>query len=172
MNRLAVVLILALAPAGWANAQPKPPAGSFRVKWDGKYIPGIVSVSSLRRKTEVVEHRSGGDASLARRSPGKSGYMPIILKRTRSADVEFERWANKVWSLGAGLGAEVSLKDFRKDILIELRDDKGKVVTVFRVYRCWPSEYEAMADVNLENPSGTESLVLEYEGFERDASVR
>ena len=99
-----------------AQGEPANPPGTakdakihFIVKWDGKIIPGITKISGLRRKTEIVETRGGGDPSLARRSPGKTEYQPIVLKRPRTHDKEFERWANKVWSLGSGLGSEVSL---------------------------------------------------------------
>jgi len=144
----------------------------FRVKWEGEIIPGISQVSALRRKTEVLEHRGGGDPSLMRRSPGKTEYTPIILKRPRSKDKEFERWANKVWSLGAGLGSEVSLRDYRKDVLVELSDDRGRVLMAFKVFRCWPSEYVAMSDLNLEDRSlATETLVLQHEGWERDDTI-
>lgn len=156
--------------------QPATPGGSkiqFVVKWDGKVIPGITQVSGLRRKTEVVKHGGGGEPSLLRRSPGKTEYQPIILKRPRIHDQEFERWANKVWSLGSGLGTEVSLKDFRKDIRIELRDDGGRVLLAFRVYRCWPSEYEALSDLDTDaDTTAIEILVLEHEGWEREYEVR
>ncbi len=33
----------------------------FRVKWDGKYVAGVSKVSALKRSTEVIEHREGGD---------------------------------------------------------------------------------------------------------------
>ena len=92
----------------------------FRVKWDGRYVAGVCKMSSLRRVTEVVIHREGGDPSTARKSPGQTSYEPIVLMRGRTHDMEFEKWANKVWNYGSGLGAEVSLKDFRKDIIIEL----------------------------------------------------
>jgi phage tail-like protein len=87
----------------------------FRVKWDGRYVAGASKISALKRTTEVVEHREGGDASASRKSPGLTHYEPITLERGVTHDTEFEQWANKVWSLGAGLGAEVSLKDFRKN---------------------------------------------------------
>ena len=32
----------------------------FRIKWDGRYVAGISSMSALSRYTEVVEHRDGG----------------------------------------------------------------------------------------------------------------
>jgi len=127
----------------------------------------------LRRRTEIVEYRTGGDPSLNRRSPGKTEYQPIVLERPRSNDREFERWANKVWSLGSGLGSEVSLKDYRKDILIELRDGAGRVLTAFKVYRCWPSDYVGLSDLDAEDKSlAMEILVLEHEGWERDYEIR
>src|SRR5262245_17872813 len=84
--------------------------GSFRVMWDGKPIPGIVSISGLRWKTEPVVHRRGGDSNAVRVSPGRTRQEPLVLKRVRTADTEFERWANKVFAYQANLGAEVSLK--------------------------------------------------------------
>ena len=86
----------------------------FRVKWDGKYVAGVHKVGALKRTTEVVEHREGGDPSTGRKSPGRTKFEAITLERGVTHDKEFELWANKVWNFGAGLGAEVSLKDFRK----------------------------------------------------------
>src|ERR687898_1123651 len=37
----------------------------FRVKWDGRYVAGVSRVTPLRRRTQVVTHREGGDASAA-----------------------------------------------------------------------------------------------------------
>src|SRR5262244_1984009 len=91
----------------------------FRVKWDGRYVAGVCKVSALKRTTEVVKHREGGDPSTSRKSPGRTEFDPITLERGVTHDTEFERWASKVWDVGAGLGAEVSLKDFRKDLIIE-----------------------------------------------------
>ena len=144
----------------------------FRIKWDGKVIPGITKVSGLKRVTDVILNRSGGDANLQRRSPGLTQYEPITIQRPRSADREFERWANKVWNFGAGLGSEVSLKDFRKDIRIELITTTGEILLAFQVYRCWPSEYRALSDLDIDSDSlATESLILQHEGWERDYSV-
>src|SRR5206468_8783697 len=79
----------------------------FRVKWDGRYVAGVSKVGTLKRTTEVVKHREGGDPSSSRKSPGRTEYDAINLERGVTHDVEFETWANKVWHLGAGLGAEV-----------------------------------------------------------------
>src|SRR5262245_27744269 len=100
----------------------------FRVKWDGRYVAGVSKVSGLRRTTEVIHHREGGDPSTTRKSPGLTEFASITLERGVTHDPEFENWANKVWSLGAPLGGEVSLKDFRKDIVLELYNEAGQVV--------------------------------------------
>jgi phage tail-like protein len=144
----------------------------FRVKWDGRYIPGICQCSGLSRRTEVVTHREGGDPSAVHKSPGQTLYEPIVLVRGRTHDDSFEKWANKVWTFGGGLGSEVSLADFRKDILIELYNEAGQLVMAFKVYRCWPSEYVALGDLDANDTCvAYESITLEHEGWERDTSV-
>ncbi len=107
------------------NAQRFDPYKNFKfqVKWDGKYVAGVSKVSGLKRTTEVVKHREGGDPSSSRKSPGRTEYEAITLERGVTHDTEFEKWANKVWNYGAGLGKEVSLKDFRKDIIIEVYNE-------------------------------------------------
>src|SRR6195256_5831135 len=120
----------------------------FRVKWDGKYVAGVSKVSAFKRTTEVVEHREGGDPSAIRKSPGRNKFEPITLDRGVTHDPEFENWANKVWSLGAGLGSEVSLKDFRKDIVVELYNEAGQLVLAYKIYRCWVSEYEILPNLD------------------------
>src|SRR6266508_2094745 len=87
----------------------------FRVKWDGRYVAGASKVSSLKRTTEVVKHRDGGDESTSRKSPGRTEYDAITLERGVTHDVEFEQWANKVWDINTNV--EVSLQSVRKDII-------------------------------------------------------
>jgi len=144
----------------------------FRVKWDGKYVAGISKVSALKRTTEVVKHRAGGDPSSTRKSPGRTEYEAITLERGVTHDKEFETWANKVWNHGAGLGVEVSLKDFRKDLIIELYNEAGQLVIAYKVYRAWCSEFSAQADLDANaNATLIQSLKLENEGWERDQEV-
>ncbi len=144
----------------------------FRVKWDGRYVAGVSKVSALRRTTEVIEHREGGDPSTTRKSPGQTKYEAITLERGVTHDPEFEQWANKVWNHGAGLGAEVSLKDFRKDIIIELYNEAGQLVIAYKVYRCWVSEYQALPELDANgNAVAIQTLKLENEGWERDYEV-
>ncbi len=144
----------------------------FRVKWDGRYVAGISKVGMLKRATEVVKHREGGDPSSSRKSPGRTEYDPISLERGVTHDKEFEQWANKVWNFGSGLGAEVSLKDFRKDIIIEVYNEAGQLAIAYRVFRCWVSEYQSLPDLDANaNAVAIQSIKLEHEGWERDFDV-
>lgn len=144
----------------------------FRAKWDNRYVLGVSKVSALTRTTEVVEHREGGDPSTVRKSPGQSKYEPITLERGVTHDEEFEKWANKVWQLGAGLGAEVSLKDFRKEIILEFYNEAGQLAIAYKIYRCWVSEYQALPELDASaNAVAIQHLKLEHEGWERDTEV-
>lgn len=144
----------------------------FRIKWDGKYVAGISKCGALQRTTEVVKHREGGDASSSRKSPGKTEFNAISMERGVTHDTEFEKWANKVWNFGAGLGSEVSLKDFRKDLLIEIYNEAGQLAITYKVFRCWVSEFQATADLDANaNAVLIQSLKIENEGWERDLAV-
>ena len=144
----------------------------FRVKWDGRYVAGISKVTGMKKTTEVVKHREGGDPSSSRKSPGRTEFEAISLDRGVTHDTEFEKWANKVWNFGAGLGAEVSLKDFRKDIIIDLYNEAGQLAISYKVYRCWVSEYLALPDLDANaNAVAIQHIKLEYEGWERDYDV-
>ena len=144
----------------------------YRVKWDGRYVAGICKCGALKRTTEVVKHREGGDPSSSRKSPGRTEYEAITLERGVTHDREFEKWANKVWNFGSGLGAEVSLKDFRKDIIIEVYNEAGQVALAYRVFRCWVSEFQAQAELDANaNAVLIQTLKLENEGWERDLAV-
>jgi phage tail-like protein len=142
----------------------------FHVKWDGKVVAGVSKVSSLKRTTEVVSHREGGDISTQRHSPGASKFDAITLERGITFDPEFEKWANLVYST-EGDGA-VSLANFRKDIYIEMLNLQGTVVRAYRVFRCWVSEYTAQPELDANaNAIAFETIVLQNEGYERDESV-
>jgi phage tail-like protein len=144
----------------------------FRVKWDGRYVAGVSKVGALKRSTELVEHREGGDPSTSRKSPGRTKYEAITLERGVTHDTEFEKWANKVWNFGAGAGAESSLADFRKDIIIDVFNEGGQKALSYKIYRCWVSEYQALPDLDANaNAVAIQTIKLENEGFERDYDV-
>lgn len=142
----------------------------FRVKWDGEIVAGVSKVSALKRSTEVVSHREGGDISTPRHSPASSKFEPITLERGITFAPEFEEWANLVYST-EGDGA-VSLLLFRKNIIIDFLNLQGTVVRSYRVFRCWVSEYTSLPELDANaNAIAFETLVLQNEGFERDEGV-
>jgi phage tail-like protein len=145
----------------------------FRIKWGKDYVAGVSKIGALKRTTEVVEHREGGDPSTVRKSPGQSKYEPITLERGVTHDTEFEKWANKVWNFGSGLKKEVSLKDFRKDLIIEMYNEAGQLAIAYKVYRCWVSEFQAIPELDASaNAVAIQTLTLQNEGWERDYDVK
>jgi len=144
----------------------------FRVKWDGRVVAGISKVGALKRTTEVVKHREGGDPSTSRKSPGRTEYEAITLERGVTHDTEFEAWANKVWNFGAGAGSEVSLADLRKDIVLEVQNEAGQVALAYKIFRCWVSEFQSVPELDANaNAVAIQTLKLENEGWERDYDV-
>lgn len=150
----------------------------FRVKWDGKYVAGVSKVSGLTRSTAVVVHRESGDPSVKLRSPGQTSYAAISLERGVADDPEFEAWANKVWDYKHSTAAmdfpeeQASIKDFRKDIVLELYNEAGQKVMAYNIYRCWVSEFRAMPKLDSNGSAvAIQSIKLENEGWDRDASV-
>ena len=144
----------------------------FRVRWDGRYVAGVSKVSALKRSTELVEHREGGNPSTSNKSPGRTKFEAITLERGVTHDTEFESWANKVWNFGSGLGLETSLSDFRKDITIDVYNEAGQRVLAYNVFRCWVSEYQALPDLDANaNAVAIQTIKLENEGWERDYDV-
>ncbi len=145
----------------------------FKVKWDGNYVAGISKVTMLKRTTEVVTHREGGDHSSSRKSPGRNNYDAVTLERGVTHDPEFEKWAMKVWDYSGKDGTESSLADFRKDIIIETYNEAGQKVIAYKLYRCWVSEYQAMPDLDANaNAVAIQHIKLELEGWERDEDVK
>ena len=142
----------------------------FRIKWDGRYVAGVSKVSALKRSTELVNYREGGDPSTDHISPGRSKYEPITIERGLTHDLEFENWANMVHNTSGD--AAVSLANFRKDLIIELLNLQGEVVRRYNVHRCWVSEYQAMPELDANaNAVAIEMMVIQNEGWERDISV-
>jgi phage tail-like protein len=140
----------------------------FQVRWDGRVVFGITKVSALKRSTEVIEHREGSELSASRKLPGLTKFDPITLKRGVMHDREFENWANLVANSGSG----PSVKNFEKDIEIELLNDAGQLVSRYKVFRCWPSEYTALSDLDAAaSDVPVEQMILQNEGWERDTSV-
>jgi phage tail-like protein len=140
----------------------------FRVKWDGKYVAGLSKMSALKRTTDPVVHREGGDPSYERKSPGTSKYDAVTLERGLSHDVAFEEWANLVHSLKS----PISLKHFRKDITVDVFNEAGQKVLSYLIFRCWVSEFQTLPDLDAKaNAVAIQTIKLENEGWERDEAV-
>ena len=143
----------------------------FRVKWDGRYVAGVSKVSALKRTTEVIEHREGGDSSSPSKSPGRTKYEPITLERGVTHDSDFQDWADATQKLDKG-AASTSLKNLRREVRIELLNEAGQPVHRYLVHRCWVSEYQALPDLDAGATAvALEHIKLENEGWERDTSV-
>ena len=144
----------------------------FRLRWDNKYVAGVSKVSPLVRRTEVILHREGGDPSSSRKSPGRTEFDAITLERGVTHDPAFEDWANKVWKYGAALGAEMELRDFRKDVTLEIYNEAGQLIIAYRIYRCWVSEFQALPELDANASAiAIQHIRLENEGWERDTAV-
>lgn len=142
----------------------------FRLKMDGRTVAGVSKVSALKRSTEVVTHREGGDPSTSRVSPSVWKFEPITIERGVTHDLEFEQWANLIYSTQGD--SAISLKNFRRDIIIELLNEAGQVAKAYHVFRCWVSEYQALPELDANaHAVAIEHMVIQNEGWERDPEV-
>lgn len=142
----------------------------FRIKWDNEYVAGLNKCSALKKTTEMTEWREGGDPTHSRKLPGKTSYDAITLEQGVTHDARFEEWANLVNNFEGD--AAMSLKNFRKDITIEVNNLQGRPVMAFNVHRCWVSEYQALPELDAAgNAVMIRTIKLENEGWERDTSV-
>jgi phage tail-like protein len=140
----------------------------FRVKWDGQYVAGLSKMSALKRTTDPVVHREGGDPSFERKSPGTTKYDAVTLERGLSHDLAFELWANSVHSLKS----PISLKNFRKDITVDVFNEAGQKVLSYLLFRCWVSEFQTLPALDAATAAvAIETIKLENEGWQRDESV-
>jgi phage tail-like protein len=148
----------------------------FRVSFSGVLQPivGVSKITGLKRTTEVIKHRDGGDPATSFKLPGRTEYDPIILERGVTANAtEFEDWANSVWNYrDAPSGLETSLADFRRDLVISVYDEAGRKVLAYQVYNCWVSEYQPASDFDANaNAVSIEHIRIENEGWVRDTSL-
>lgn len=143
----------------------------FRVVMDGKTVLGVSKVSALKRTTEVVKHRDGGDNSIDHKSPGRTTYEPITMERGITHDLEFERWANTVHAYAGDAGMD--LVNYKKDLVLEVMNEKGHVAKRYFLHRCWVSEFTAVPDLDANaNAVAIETIKVELEGWERDVETK
>ena len=139
----------------------------FRVSWDGKMVLGVSKVSALKRTTEVVKHRSGGENSYDHKSPGRTAYEAVTMERGVTHDTEFEKWANRVHTFDGD--PAMDLAGYKKDLTLEVMNEKGQVALRYFMFRCWVSEFQALPDLDANaNAVAIEHLKIELEGWQRD----
>lgn len=142
----------------------------FKVKWDGQYVAGLSKMGSLKRTTEMVEFREAGENITSRKLPGKSSYQAVTLEAGLTYDTSFEDWANLVNDFASH--SITNLREFRKNIAVDVFNEAGQKVLSYNLYRCWVSEYQALPDLDAgANAVAITTLKLEYEWFERDRDV-
>ena len=153
-----------------ANSQRRDPYKNFkfRVKWDGRYVAGVSKVGGLDRTIEVVRNRGGALALGGAKSPDLSGHGAITIERGVTHDAEFERWASNIANSGSGRHPAASLDDVRKEIIVELYNEAGQLVTTYRLSRCWVSEFQAVPDLDANaNAVVIQRIKVEHDGWER-----
>jgi phage tail-like protein len=157
-----------MSPAKKSRRSVDPYHGyTFRVRWDGRVVAGITSVSALKRSTQVVEYREGGNTGATRKLPGVTGFEPITLERGISHDADFEAWARLV------AGSTEQQVAFRKEVRIEIYDAGGRLALAYDVHRCWPSDYVAIHGLEAGSECTLiQSLTLQNEGWDRDTSIK
>jgi phage tail-like protein len=142
----------------------------FRVMWENRYVAGLSKMSALKKSTEVIEWREAGGASIIRKLPGRTKFEPITLEMGLTHDTQFEEWANQVNNVQGDAG--MSLRNYRKELIIEVLNLEGQKAMAFKVHRAWVSEFQALPDMDANaNAVAIQTLRIEHEGFERDPSV-
>lgn len=143
----------------------------FQVIWDGRPVLGVSKVGALKRTTEVVKHRSGGENSTDHKSPGRTSYEAITMERGITHDAEFEKWANTVYSYAGD--AAMGLAGYKKELTLEVKNEKGQVAIRYFIHNCWVSEFQALPDLDANaNAVAIEHIKIENEGWERDIQTQ
>lgn len=142
----------------------------FRVLWNKKTVAGVSKVSPLKRTTEVVKYRDGGDNSHDHKTPGRTSFDAITIERGITHDVEFEKWANSIHSWSGD--AKMDLVGFKRELTLEILNEKGHVAIRYFLHGCWVSEFTAVPELNANaNAIAIESMKIELEGWERDTDL-
>lgn len=142
----------------------------FQVEWDNRPVAGISKVSALKRTTEVVKHRSGGENSIDHKSPGRTSYEAITLERGLTHDPEFEAWANRVHTFQGD--SMMDLDGYKKELTLVVMNERGQPAFRYFLHACWVSSFTAIPDLDGNaNAVAIESLTVELEGWERDLAT-
>jgi phage tail-like protein len=160
-------------PAGFTvNAHRFDPYKNFKflVYSDGRVVMGVSKVGALKRTTEVVNYRSGGDNAIDFKSPGRTSYDAVTLERGITHDHDFEAWAAMVHSYAGD--SSTDLRNYKKSLTIEMLNLRNQPAIRYFLYDCWPSSYTAFPELSAgENAVAIESLELQVGGWQRDLDL-
>ena len=143
----------------------------FQVVIDGVTVAGLSKMSALKKSTEVIPWRVGGDPSHERKIPGGTKYEPITLEAGLTHDPQFMELANRVNNIDGDGG--MSLLNFRTNMVVNVMNLQGSVALSYKIFRAWVSEFQALPDLDANNMNtiGIQTLKLEHEGWQIDSTV-
>lgn len=143
----------------------------FRIIMDNKTVLGVSKVSALKRTTEVINHRSGGENIHEHKTPGRTTYEAITLEHGITHNTEFEKWASQIHPYEND--STIDLVNYKKDLILEIMNEKGQVALRYLLHRCWVSEFTAVPDLDAhEDDIAIESIKIEIEGWTRDTDTK
>jgi phage tail-like protein len=132
----------------------------FRIKIGSSCVAGLSKATNLCQTGSPVEYRRGGTLNTMRKILPKT-YEAIILEHGVTYDTAFALWANQVTGTSNAS---------RKNIILEIYNEAGKLFMAYKIFNCWVSEYQAIPDLDANaNAVAIEHIKLENEGWERDS---
>lgn len=162
------------APMFTVNTHRHDPYRTFKFQLliDGRPVAGLKKMGALKRKTEAIKWRTAGDPSRERVLPGGTSYEPIVLEQGLTHDPVFESWANLVNNIEGD--AAMSLKNFRKDLVLNVLNLQAQVAISYKILRAWVSDYQALPDLDAGtmNAVGIQTITIQHEGWQRDVAVQ
>ena len=142
----------------------------FRVKWENQYVAGLSKMSAIKRSTEVIEWREAQEKSVVRKLPGRTKFEPVTFEAGLTHDQQFIIWADLVNSPQGD--AAMSLKNYRKEVTVEVLNLQATPVMAFLLHRAWVAEFQALPEMDANaNAVAIQTLKIEYEGFSVDAAI-
>lgn len=140
----------------------------YRVRWDGRYVAGVNHVSGLLRGLPGGRRADGQPALPPSVAPTPTHWLPVVLERGLTRDPEFVAWAARQAASPRAQADHPSADDDRRELVIELCNERGQLVVSYVVHRAWVEGYESLAVDDQGTVALIERLVLAHDGWERD----
>ena len=123
----------------------------FRVKWDGEYVAGLSKMSALKRTTEPVVAPRGRRPVARAQEPGQVEVRRRDARARRHATTRRSRRGPTSCTRSS---SPISLKNFRKDVIVDVFNEAGQKVLSYQLFRCWVSEFQALPALDAGNRGG------------------